>query len=177
VTRNPGFVWFYVYDSPQHDPTELAAFVKRWFYTLDRFVVAEVLLGSSRFYMMEGNVMVDKKSKASERDVSPFIGFVNITLTDVEYASVDEAISAKKPPDLGMQLDYFLEFSKLSLSFVRGALNVTATIQSGKSAGYAVSAFSDNLLEALLILRMKTTNYLDEFPQLYLAGGVKRKRG
>jgi len=106
-----------------------------------------------------------------------FIGFVNIRLPEDELALVDKALSSKTPPDLGGQLEFLLDKGKISLNYVKGALNATLTVLEGASSGYAVSAFSDSTLESVLILRRKVELYLDQFPDLYANGGTKSRRG
>lgn len=107
-----------------------------------------------------------------------WIGFVNITLTDDEYADVDKELLDKKAPErFGAHLDYLLELGKVTFSVTNGSLVCALTVLEGLSAGYTVSSFSDGSLEALLLTRMKVQNYLDKFPDIYAGGGVKKKRG
>jgi len=114
---------------------------------------------------------------APERKQSDFIGFVNIYLNEDELASIDVALENIEPNAMALHLDYLLDLGKVSLNYTRGSLNCTLTVLEGASAGYAVSGYSDTLIEAILITRLKVQNYLDKFPDIYTNGGTKKRRG
>src|SRR6186997_1183394 len=68
-----------------------------------------------------------RKGKAAKPIVQDngFIGFVNIRSPEDELALVDKALTSKTPPDLGEQLEFLLDKGKISLNYVKGALNAT----------------------------------------------------
>jgi len=169
-----GDTW--VYDFDNHCFVCAQWGVMHWFYGLRRFECSTITYLSSKHYDGECD-MSTGKAKTNNRKEFQFIGFVNITLTDTELALVDEEMGQKKPPDLGGQLDYLMDIGKVTFSYVRGSVNVTLTVLEGVSAGYAVSAFSDNVLEACLMLRLKVVNYLANFEAIYTSGGQHKKRG
>jgi len=116
------------------------------------------------------------KKKGAEEKVD-FIGFVNITLTDDEYAEIDKALEGDEVPNMPNHIDYLMELGKVTFSYLRGSVQCTLTVLEGKQAGYAVSAFSESLIESILLVRLKVQNYLDTFEDIYKKGGSARKRG
>lgn len=170
-----GDTW--VYEFEKHPFLDASNVVWWWLVGLKRFDESEITLVSNHF-SASGGVMVTSKDKSKDRDNQPeFKGFVNINLSDEEYDQIDAVMTSKKLPELGVQLDYLLEVGKVSLSYVRGSMNVTITFLSGENVGIAVTAYSDTMLEAVLLLRMKVQNYGTQLPALLAGGGVKRKRG
>jgi len=133
-----------------------------------------------RFYHGDMLLMAKKASKQGEdkeRGNPEFIGFVNITLNDDELALIDAAVLDNPLPDMPNHMDYLLELGKLSFNYTRGSIQCTLTVLEGAAAGYAVSGYSDTLIEAILLTRMKVQNYLDKFPDIYKNGGTRKRRG
>jgi len=105
-------------------------------------------------------------------------GFVNITLTDEEFAIIDKEMKdAKINSTVPGHIDYLLELGKVSFTYTNGSLVVSLTISEGAQKGFTVSSFSDSVVEALLITRLKVQNYLADFETIFAGGGVKKKRG
>jgi len=115
--------------------------------------------------------------KNRESRQADFIGFVNINLTEEEWTVVDKTDMSAELLHMPLHIDYLMDIGKLSLNYSQGGIQVTLTVLEGLSAGYAVSAYSDNLIEALIVLRLKVQNYLDKFPEIYKSGGTKKRRG
>lgn len=117
------------------------------------------------------------KANEANTDVT-WIGFVNITLSDEELATIDTELLDKKAGErFAGHLDYLLELGKVTFNFANGSLVCSLTVLEGASKGYTVSSFSDTPLEALLLTRLKVTNYLDKFQEIFEKGGTKRRRG
>ena len=102
---------------------------------------------------------------------------VNIRLSDEELNEVDKLLPKADSGTLVECLDRLLEVGKVSFNWQKGSMNITLTVMEGKQAGYAVSAFSDSLNEAILILSVKVRNYLDSFSEIYSKGGTRTRRG
>ena len=119
-----------------------------------------------------------QKTTPKTREGNPeFIGFVNIRLSDEELNEVDKLLPKADTGTLVECLDRLLEVGKVSFNWQKGSMNITLTVMEGKQAGYAVSAFSDSLNEAILILSVKVRNYLDSFSEIYSKGGTRTRRG
>jgi hypothetical protein len=119
----------------------------------------------------------NKETKTGKDDKVEFIGFVNISLSDAELAEIDKAMAGNELPNMALHVDYLMELGKVTFSYVRGSVQCTLTVLDGQQAGYAVSAFSDSLIESILMCRLKVQNYLDQFGEIYKKGGSSRKRG
>lgn len=117
--------------------------------------------------------------KPEQNTVSDWRGFVNIDLTDAEWAMIDKAAADKKVGDtIPGHLDYLLELGKVTFNYTNGSCVCSLTIQEGAQKGFTVSSFSDSVVEALLTTRLKVQNYLPEFETIFAGGGgQKRKRG
>lgn len=113
----------------------------------------------------------------NERETVQFVGFVNIYLDDAELKQIDAAMLQNPLPDMPLHIDYLMDIGKLTLNYNRGSIQATLTVLEGSSAGYAVSGYSDSLIEAILIVRLKVQNYLDKFPALYKNPDKKSRRG
>jgi len=169
-----------------HNHTDLCwQVIVRWYTSLipsnmrPKVWRSRINIVSLRHYQ-EIEEMVSSRGKKKEpvRSENGFIGFVNITLTEDEYALVDKEMSDKKVVS-GMpgHIDYLLELGKVSINYVNGSVNVTLTVLEGEMIGYAVSAFSDSVIEAVLLVRLKVERYLPQFKEIYEKGGAKSRRG
>lgn len=118
-----------------------------------------------------------KSKKQYERGDVQFIGFVNISLTDAEFAELDALPAHKGSAEFEEDLLALLDLGKLTFNYVSGNANVALTVLEGGSAGYTVSAFDADHHAATRTLRYKVHKYLDQFPSIYAGGGMKRKRG
>lgn len=169
----------YIYDDYGHNWVALTKAVLGWVSATTPYLPHKIeIIPLSK--LERCNIMPAKGKKPAQTEAitkPEFIGFVNITLSDDELALVDKELATKPLPELGVQLDYLMDIGKLSMSYYRGSVNITCTVLEGLSAGYAVSAFAADLLEAALILRLKLQNYLADLPKLYQAGGTGRIRG
>jgi len=117
-----------------------------------------------------------KAKKPAENTSADWRGFVNVNLTDDDWAIIDKALADKKnPPDAALSLDYLLELGKVTFNYTNGSVSCALTILEGVSKGLTVSSFSDNVLEALLTTRLKVQNYLPEFEAIF-SGGAKQTR-
>lgn len=106
-------------------------------------------------------------------------GFVNVQPTDEEFAAIDKLLADKSiAKEVPAHLDYLLELGKVTFNYTNGSVSCALTILEGAQKGYTVSSFSDNLVEALLITRLKVQNYLPEFEAIFAGGGgLKKRRG
>lgn len=105
-------------------------------------------------------------------------GFVNVDLTDDEWSAIDKEMADKKVTDrVPSHLDYLLELGKVTFNYSNGSVSCALTILEGAQKGFTVSSFSDNLVEALLVTRLKVQNYLPQFEELFAGKIQTRKRG
>jgi len=121
-----------------------------------------------------------RKPKKEERATNgEWRGFVNVQLTDDEWAIIDKEVADKSVnATMPGHLDYLLELGKVTFNYTNGSVSCALTIQEGVNKGFTVSSFSDNLVEALITTRLKVQNYLPEFEALFSGGGgTRRKRG
>jgi len=166
-----------VYIQDDCDAAFLRLIVVHWFCGLGRWDDKHIQLIALKHYEREGKSVSGLRKGV--KDATPaFIGFVNIRLSEEEFSAIDEVCKGEKPPPLLEELlERLLNVGKLSLNYYRGSLNVTLTVLEGSQAGYAVSAFSDNLFEAVMIVCYKVDNYLDRFEALFKSGGQRTPRG
>jgi len=121
-----------------------------------------------------------RKPEATERNTNTeWRGFVNVELSELEWADVDKEVSDKDVfKRIPAHLDYILELGKVTFNYTNGSVSCALTILEGTSKGLTVSSFSDNLTEALVATRAKVQNHLDEFEDIFKnGGGLKRRRG
>jgi len=121
-----------------------------------------------------------RKPKAVEKNTdTEWRGFVNVELSDDEWAAVDkEASDPKVTTRLASHLDYLLELGKVTFNYTNGSISCALTILEGAQKGFTVSSFSDNLIEALVATRAKVQNHLVDFEAIFESGGYqKRRRG
>lgn len=174
--------YVHIDDHKHNDLT--AKFVRDWWFSCapvphtKKVWFAQLNIISLRHYTGDTEVATNprKAKKPSENVSGEWRGFVNVTLTDDEFATIDAALADKKyPPDLANSIDYLLELGKVTFNYVNGSVSCALTIQEGASKGLTVSSFSDTVTEALLITRLKVQNYLPQFEEIF-AGGVKQTR-
>lgn len=115
------------------------------------------------------------KKKEPVKSEFEFIGFVNITLTDAEIAEVDAAILQDETTTFSERVEFLLDFGKLSFNYQKGSMNCSLTVMEGVSTGYAVSAFGENVYDAIAFLQLKVVRYLDKFTEIYEKGGQARR--
>jgi len=145
-----------------------------------RYAKSAIQILNLRDYNGVIDLMAKKPAKTETRRDNrnaDFIGFVNINLTDDEWAIIDKTMEADEIPHMPLHIDYLMDLGKLSLNFSNGGIQVTLTVLEGVSAGYAVSSYSDSLIEALIVTRLKVQNYLEKFPDIYKNGGTRKRRG
>jgi len=121
-----------------------------------------------------------RKPKAKEQNTNTdWRGFVNVELTEEQWADVDKEVSDKKVMErLPHHLDYLLELGKVTFNYTNGSISCALTILEGAQKGFTVSSFSDNLVEALVATRCKVQFHLVDFEAIFNAGGnTKRRRG
>jgi len=120
-----------------------------------------------------------RKGKSPEANTNTeWRGFVNVMLTDNEFAAVDKELNDKTiNASVPGHLDYLLELGKVTFNYTNGSLVCSLTILEGQQKGFTVSSFSDSLVEALLLTRLKVQNHLAEFETIFAGGGLKRRRG
>lgn len=173
-------------DDHRHNPLTWHAVYFWWFRCAlpiareKRIWQSEITVIPLRHFNGQIQLMAKKATKTDEnkeRGNPEFIGFVNISLNDDELALIDAALEGSPLHDMPNHMDYLLELGKLSFNYTRGSIQCTLTVLEGSSAGYAVSGYSDTLIEAILLTRMKVQNYLDKFPDIYKNGGTKKRRG
>lgn len=168
------YVWI-----PEHaDKLLLRVVAVHWCYGRKRFEVSTVTFIKFQHWLRETSYdMATDRKQVKNGNSDDFIGFVNIRLTDEQFAEIDMRVRSKKPEALENIMEFVLDKGKMSINYVRGSLNVTCTVLEGEMKGYAVSAFADSLYEAITILAYKIDKYLPQFAEIYKSGGQRSSRG
>jgi len=178
----------YIHVDDHHHNDLTARYLRHW---LIRCVVtlpnerkiwfAQLNLIPLRHYVKDDDVAgSNRKPKKAEANTSTeWRGFVNVELSEEEWAAVDKEVADKQVfSRLPSHLDYLLELGKVTFNYTNGSISCALTILEGVQKGFTVSSFSDNAIEALVTTRLKVQNHLAEFEAIFTgSGGNKRKRG
>lgn len=117
------------------------------------------------------------KSKTEEKQASQakWNGFVNIKLSDDEFALID---SITPSIDVGEYCKWLADFGKVTIAFnaSNSTYNCTVVFNGGRLAGYGISSFSDTFNEAVSITAFKVEHYYDSV-DLSGATSGKARRG
>lgn len=173
--------YIHVDDHRHNDLT--ACYVRDWLWSLaprpnkTKIWYAELHIIPLRHYKAEDTAMASRTKKTPTQNTSgDWRGFVNVNLSEDEWAFIDKEMTDKKVGErLPSHLDYLLELGKVTFNYTNGSISCALTILEGAQKGFTVSSFSDNLVEALLTTRLKVQNYLPEFENIF-AGGQKQQR-
>jgi len=133
-----------------------------------------------RHYIQDDDTMPNgRKPKPQTANTdSDWRGFVNVELSDDEWAIIDKEMKEKGvEARVPAHLDYLLELGKVTFNYTNNSLVCSLTILDGINKGFTVSSFSDSLIEALLTTRLKVQNHQADFETIFAGGGVKRRRG
>lgn len=167
----------YVWIPESVNPVLLRVMVLHWLYGLKRFDDAQIVLIKFQHWMRNNVDMPDKRKQKPQNSDNDFIGFVNIQLSDDEFAEIDKIVKSKDAPILEHLLEFLLDVGKISINYYKGSLNLTLVLLEGEMAGYGVSAFSDNLYETATIVAYKVEHYKEQFASIFKNGGQRRQRG
>jgi len=151
--------------------------IDSWLLSVPRFSYDHLHLIHVKHYKYKDFEMSRKPAKKApvKQSEFEFIGFVNITLSDSEIAEVDEALLKDTTETFSERLEYLLDFGKVSFNYQKGSMNCSLTVMEGISTGYAVSAFGENVYDAIAFLQLKVVRYLDKFKDIYEKGGQQRR--
>lgn len=147
--------------------------VDRWFTTplitkrlpsrflLDYWIHVLVVFEIDKENFIERLYMASKKAtngKTVTSGANPvFGGYVNISLTDVELGEFDHMLATDKP-SLENLMQMPLAMGKLALNRKDGTYSATVTEENDGKL-YSLSAFSDDMFEAIALLVWKMTLY------------------
>lgn len=135
--------------------------VATWAYERSNYKPSSIVLERIILDYSGGNDMARPKKEAKVQDKQApekFKGFINIRLGEDDVAALEVLF---KKPNLRELVDFLLDCGKLSISFNKDTYNVTTVLVDGDHAGYGISSYASEYIQALVVQAYKLDRYGD----------------